>query len=89
MEYLCAKVAETIRKDLNHELDFVAIHEASLSAVHDIIDVPDRRASLFVRLYLQNDGRLGKAKRDLLREVTDGELAVFVAERDADHPGRA
>ena len=77
VEYLYAKVAETIRKDLKDELDFVAIYDAALSAVRDIIDMPDRRASLFVRLCLQNGGRLGKAKRDLLKEVTDGELDVL------------
>ena len=77
VEYLYAKVAETIRKDLKDELDLVAIYDASLSAVRDIIDMPDRRASLFVRLCLQNGGRLGKAKRDLLKEVTDGELDVL------------
>ena len=39
--------------------------------------MPDRRASLFVRLCLQNGGRLGKGKRDLFKEVTDGELAML------------
>ena len=75
VEYLYAKVAETIRKDLKDELEFVVAYDACLSAVRDIIDMPDRRASLFVRLCLQNGGRLGKAERDLFMEVTDDELA--------------
>jgi hypothetical protein len=74
VEYLYAKVAETIRKDLKEELNFVAVYDAALSAVRNIVDMPDRRASLFVRLCLQNGGRLSKGKRDLFDEITDGEL---------------
>jgi hypothetical protein len=76
-EYLYAKVAETIRKDLREELDFVAVYDAAMSAVRDIIDMPDRRASLFARLCLQNGGRLAKAKRDLFKEITDDEMAAL------------
>jgi len=76
-EYLYAKVAETIRKDLREELDFVAVYDAAMSAAREIIDMPDRRASLFVRLCLQNGGRLAKAKRDLFKEITGKELAAL------------
>jgi hypothetical protein len=77
VEFLYTKVAETIRKDLREELDFVAVYDAALSAVQDIIDMPDRRVSLFVRLCLQNGGRLTKAKRDLFEELTDDELTAL------------
>jgi hypothetical protein len=77
VEYLYAKVAEAIRKDIKEELDFVSVYDAALSAVRDIIDMPDRRASLFVRLCLQNGGRLAKGKRNVFAEVTDGELAAL------------
>ncbi len=76
-EYLYGKLAETIRKDLKEELDFVAVYDAALSGVRDIIDMPDRRASLLVRLCLQNGGRLAKGKRDLFTEITDDELAAL------------
>ncbi len=76
-EYLYTKVAETIRKDLREELDFVAVYDAAMSAARDIIDMPDRRASLFVRLCVQNGGRLAKGKRDLFKEITDQELAAL------------
>jgi hypothetical protein len=76
-EFLYGKVAETIRKDLREELDFVAVYDAALSAMQDIIDMPDRRASLFVRLCLQNGGRLAKGKRDLFKEITDDELTAL------------
>jgi hypothetical protein len=37
--------------------------------------MPDKRASLLVRLIMQNKGRLAKNKRDMFSEVTDEELA--------------
>ncbi len=89
-EFLYAKIAETIRKDLREELDFVAVYDAALSAVRNIVDMPDRRASLFVRLCLQNGGRLAKARRDTFKELTDAELDMLqgaiqavLAEREA------
>jgi hypothetical protein len=76
-EFLYEKIAETIRKDLREELEFVAVYDAALSAILDIIDMPDRRASLFVRLCLQNGGLLARAKRDLFEEITDSELTTL------------
>ncbi|WP_250266007.1 Fic family protein [Rhodovastum atsumiense] len=77
VEFLYAKVTETIRKDFREELDFVTVYDAALSAVKYIVDMPDRRASLFVRLCLQNGGRLAKARRDTFKEITDGELTAL------------
>jgi hypothetical protein len=92
-EYLYARVAETIRKDLREELDFVAVYDAAMSAAQEVIDMPDRRTSLFVRLCLQNGGRLAKGKRDLFKEITDKELAALqdaiqavTAGREVDDP---
>jgi Fic family protein len=76
-EFLYGKTAETVRKDLREELDFVAVYAAALAAVRDIIDMPDRRASLFVRLCLQNGGALSKAKRGEFREISDRELEAL------------
>ena len=74
-EYLYAKVAETVRKDLREELDFVAVHDRAMAAIRERIDMPDRRASLFFRLCLQNGGVLSKAKRPEFAELADGEIA--------------
>ena len=41
----------------------------------EIVDMPDRRASLLVRLIMQNKGRLAKNKRDMFSEITDEEPA--------------
>jgi Fic family protein len=74
-EYLYDRVADTVERDLREELDYISVYDHALAAVTSIIDMPDRRASLFVRLCLQNNGRLSKAKRDTFAELTDAEIA--------------
>ena len=76
-EYLYAKVAETVRKDLKEELDFVGLYDAALDAVRERIDMPDRRASLLVRCLLQNHGNLSNKKRADFAELTDDELVAL------------
>jgi hypothetical protein len=76
-EYLYDRVAETVEVDLREELDFVADYDAALAAVREVVDMPDRKASLFVRLCLGNDGRLSRNKRDLFAELSDEEVAVL------------
>jgi hypothetical protein len=76
-EFLYAKAVETVRADLRQELDFVAVYDAAVAAVRDIVDMPDRRAGLFVNLCLQNNGKLAKAKRAAFAEITDAELATL------------
>jgi len=78
-EYLYAKVAETVRKDLKEELDFVGLYDAAVEAVRDHIDMPDRRASLLARCLLQNHGELSRKKREDFPELTDREIAVLEA----------
>jgi hypothetical protein len=41
---------------LKEELGFVAVFDHALAGVRDMIDMPDRRASLFVTLCMQNGG---------------------------------
>src|SRR6185437_7930838 len=76
-EYLYDRVADTVQRDLKEELDFVTVYDRALSAVSNVIDMPDRRASLFVRLCLQTVGRLSKSKRHLFAELTDDEVAAL------------
>jgi hypothetical protein len=79
-EFLYEKAAETVRKDLREELGFIAVYDAAMAAVRDIVDMPDRRASLFVRLCLQNGGRLAKGKRGEFKEISDTEVTAMEAE---------
>ena len=76
-EFLYAKAAETVRKDLKEELGFVAVYDGALAVVRDIVDMPDKRASLLVRLCMQNGGKLSKAKRGEFNEISDAEIAAI------------
>ena len=78
-EYLYDRVADTVRRDLKEELGFVAVFDRALAAVRDIVDMPDRRAALLVRLCMQNQGRLSAAKRRQFAELTDEEIASIEA----------
>jgi Fic family protein len=92
-EYLYDRVADTVRRDLKEELGFVAIFDRALTDVREIIDMPDRRASLFVRLCMQNGGRLSATKRQQFAELTDAEIARLetavqqaITAETAEHP---
>lgn len=76
-EYLYACVAETVRRDLREEIGFLQIFDRAVRAVLDIVDMPDRRASLLVRIILQGKGKLSKTKRGQFRELKAAELAAI------------
>ena len=78
-EYLYAVIAETIRRDLAEEIRFLSTFDAAVARTMDIVDMPDRRASLLVRLILQNQGTLSKNKRPDFVELSDAELASIEA----------
>ena len=76
-EYFFDRVAETVHRDLKEELGFVAVFDQALAGVREVIDMPDRRASLFVRLCMQNGGQLSAAKRSQFAELTDAEIGAL------------
>jgi len=63
-EFLFHCVKETIRRDLREELGFLVLFDVALRRVMEIVDMPDRRASLLVRLIIQNRGVLSKSKKE-------------------------
>ena len=78
-EYLFDRVEDTLREDLREELGFVAIFDKAFSAVRQVVEMPDRRASLFVRLCMQNGGRLAARKRERFGELSDAEVSAMEA----------
>ncbi|WP_419161143.1 hypothetical protein [Candidatus Palauibacter sp.] len=78
-EYLYGRVADSVRRDLKEELGFVAVFESAFKGVQEIVDMPDRRASLLVRLCMQNGGRLAARKRGSFAELTDDEVRAMEA----------
>ena len=78
-EYLHDRVADTVRRDLTEELAFIAVFDRACAAVREVVDMPDRRVALFVRLCMQNGGRLSATKRRLFAELNDVEVAAMQA----------
>ena len=70
-------MAETIRKDLAEELDFIELYDRAYRAARDVVDMPNKKLSLFVRLCIENNGRLAKARRKSFAELTDQEIAAM------------
>ena len=74
--------ASHLRFALRHELVDLGVLVAALKTIDPgeiEVDMPDRRASLFVRLCIQNAGRLSAAKRRQFPELDDAEVAAMEA----------
>ena len=64
VESLFAFIEQTIETELIEELSFLASYDRTKHAMQKVVDLPDRDLDLFIRLCLQNNGSLSKAKRD-------------------------
>ena len=76
-EYLFRVVADTIATDMRTEIGFLGRYDRAMEAVKDVVEMPDLRASLLVRLIFQNHGRLSKVKRGQFAELSDDEIAAI------------
>ncbi|MCY3630207.1 MAG: Fic family protein [Bacteroidota bacterium] len=63
VEALYDFVIQTIDSELIEELRFLANYDSTKKAIQDVIDMPDRQIDLFIRICLQNNGRLSINKR--------------------------
>jgi hypothetical protein len=77
VEFLHAKIAETVDVDLKDELAYVARFDAALKAVNEIVDLPGRRASLLTTYIVGNEGKLAKRKRSQFEELDDRTIAAI------------
>jgi Fic family protein len=76
-EYLYVAVEQAIQHDLREEIDFLHLFDMAMRRTMDIVDMPDRRASLLVRLIMQNKGTLARGRRDDFGEISDHELKAI------------
>lgn len=74
-EALFAFIRETVQRDLPAELEYLATFDNARSQLRRVVDMPERRMDLFLRLCLQGKGRLSLKKRTMFAEITDAELA--------------
>jgi hypothetical protein len=79
-ERLFGFIQDTIENELVSELDFILDYDKAKLAVRDIVDMPDRLIDLFIRLCIENKGRLSKNKRKTkFEQLTDKEVARMEA----------
>lgn len=72
---------ETVRTELKSELDFLVKYRATRAEMDETVDMPEKEAGLFVKLVVENGGRLSKAKRPRFAELSDelvGQLEAIV-----------
>ena len=62
-ESLFRFIERTIDTELVEELAFLANYDRTKKAIQEIVDMPDRQIDLFIRVCLQNNGRLSLRKR--------------------------
>ncbi|MFH1313709.1 MAG: Fic family protein [Candidatus Eisenbacteria bacterium] len=75
-EALFGFIEQTIDTDLPNELGFLVNYDRTKRAIQEIVDMPDRQLDLFIRLCLQNNGRLSERKRaSHFGSLTDQEIA--------------
>ncbi len=63
LERLFEFVSETIEKELSDEFEFLLSYDRAVGEITRFLDIPDRQLDLFIRLVLQNSGRLSDSKR--------------------------
>ena len=80
-ETLFSLVEETIEKELPAEILFLQQYDTARRLMRNVVDLPNRHADLFVRLCLQNNGTLSKAKRQFpeYAVLSDKEIAGLEA----------
>jgi len=75
-ERLFGFIQDTIENELVSELDFILDYDRAKLAIRDIVDMPDRLIDLFIRLCIENNGRLSKNKRKTkFKQLTDKEVS--------------
>ena len=80
-ETLFSFVEDTIERELPAEILFLQQYDTARHLMREVVDLPNRHADLFVRLCLQNNGSLSKAKRQLpdYAMLTEKEIAGLEA----------
>jgi hypothetical protein len=73
-EALFCFIRDTIDGAMAEELDYLAAYDKARTGMRAVVDLPDRSLDLFIRLCLQNKGRLSASKRSLFEELDDDEI---------------
>jgi hypothetical protein len=79
-EYLYGCVERTIEHDLPKEIDYLKRHDEAMRRIMDTIEMPDRLVESLIMFVRQNDGKLGRKRRqDEFEKLTDDEVKMVEA----------
>lgn len=73
-QYLLHAVEQTINTELVTEILFIRGYDQAKVSICEIVDMPNARRDLMIKLLYQNKGALAKNKRHLFEEISDDEL---------------
>ena len=84
MTFICERMfgilEKTIQVEFTQELDFIQRYDRITQAIQGVVDMPDSLINLFVRLCLQNKGKLSLNKRKAhFSKLTDKEIKQLEA----------
>jgi len=79
-EYLFTCIAKTIEADLRKELDFIIQYDKIKKSMQEVVDMPDKQIDLLMKMVVQNNGKLARAKREkFFDSLTDSEIKKIEA----------
>ena len=90
VEALYDFVIQSIERELVEELIFLADYDSTKKAIQDVIDMPDRLIDLFIRICLENNGRLSANKKkslfDFLSDNECSSMENIIRKKMPDYP---
>jgi len=76
-EFLYGCVEQTIEHDLPEEIDYLRRHDEAMRRITDVVEMPARLAENLLIFIRENNGRLGKKRRESeFAKLTDDEVAA-------------
>jgi hypothetical protein len=73
-EALFGFISDTIVQEMEAELNYLTAFDAAKTKIRNVVDMPERRLDLFLKICLDGKGFLSKNKRHLFQELTDAEV---------------
>lgn len=78
VEYLYSVVEKTIDEDFVEELKFIVAYSEAKVAIPSVVDMPDKMIDLFIKLCLDNKGKLSNSKRKRFFEMLSDDEVIKV-----------
>jgi len=79
-EFLFGCVERTVERDLPQEIDYLRRHDEAMRRIMETVEMPDRLAESLVLFIRQNEGKLGKKRRENeFGKMTDAEVLTVEA----------